>query len=572
VPAIANQLSGDIAIMPEPYSLVRRAWLPVALQDGSRAFVRPCDIVSPCNGQPVVRVDTGRPDCDVSLTELLIGLLAVALGPKDRRQWARRYENPPSCQLLEGALSPLEPALLLDGQGARFFQDLEPLNGEPNGVEALFIDAPGGNTLRENADHFVKRGRNAVLSRAGAAIALATLQTSAPLGGAGHRTSLRGGGPLTTLVVPGTSDWTEPTLWQRLWTNVPYGFAADAKNFTKVFPWLVPTRVSDKGGQATTSSDVHKAQAFFGMPRRIRLVFAENSEGRACDLLSIVDDVVVTGYVTRPWGTNYTGWSRAHPLSPYYKPKPADAEFLPLHLQSSRVGYRDWLGTVIDHQEGSRVPAHCLDAFRERAAEIGQQEIHRHARLLVAGYAMDNMKALDFTEALLPLIIVPDPAAHEAIRTLSRNWIRSADHVATQLVSAVRRALYGSNGTVARDSTLLDGAKSKFWAGTEDAFYMKLREAASSIEDKSPELSEHGDMLRQTAGAAWLGVLKRQALRIFDDAVPIESADSDRIADIIEGRKLLALALNGHGPVGKQLFEALSQPPVSQATRGRKVA
>jgi CRISPR system Cascade subunit CasA len=550
--------------MPEPYSLLRRAWLPVALEDGQRAFVRPCDIASPCNSQPIVRVDTGRPDCDISLTELLIGLLAVALGPKDRRQWAARYRKPPTCEELEAALRPLAAAMILDGEGARFFQDLEALNGEPNGVDALFIDAPGGNTLRENADHFVKRGRTAVLSRAGAAIALATLQTSAPSGGAGHRTSLRGGGPLTTLVLPGTDDQSEPTLWQRLWTNVPYGLAADAERLTEVFPWLLPTRVSDKGGRATTPNDVHHAQAFFGMPRRIRLVFEENSEAQVCDLLDIVDDVVVTGYVSRPWGNNYTGWSRAHPLSPYYKQRPADPEFLPLHLHSSRIGYREWLGMVVETPDGLRVPAQCLDAFRERAEEIEQKTVLRRARLLVAGYAMDNMKPLDFAETLLPLIITTDAEAHNVIKTLARNWVRSADLIATQLVSAVRRALYGTKGNAARDSTVLDGAKSRFWADTEDAFYAKIRAAIISIEASARELSEHRDGLLRTAGATWLNVLKHHALGIFDDAVPIESADSDRIGDIVEGRKLLALALSGHGPVGKKLFQELGQPPVGK--------
>jgi CRISPR system Cascade subunit CasA len=548
-------------IVLEPYSLVRRAWLPVALQDGSRAFVRPSDITSTCNGQPIIRVDTGRPDCDISLAELLIGLVAVALGPKDRRQWAARYPKPPPLAELEAALRPLEAAMILDGDGARFFQDFEALDGEPNRVEALFIDAPGGNALRENADHFVKRGRAAVLSRAGAAIALATLQTSAPAGGAGNRTSLRGGGPLTTIVVPGTDDGSEPTLWQRLWANVPYGFAADATRLTEVFPWLLPTRTSDRGGRSTTPNDVHQAQAFFGMPRRIRLVFDENSEARVCDLLGIVDDTVVTGYVSRPWGTNYTGWSRAHPLSPYYKQKPSDPEFLPLHLQSSRVGYRDWLGMVIETQDGSRVPARCLDAFRERAEEVEQPGIRQHARLLVAGYNMDNMKPLDFAEALLPLIVTPGPEANKLIKTLARKWVRGADLIATQLVSAVRRALYGSRGNTARDSTVLDGTRSRFWADTEEAFYKGLRDAAESIEARASEVSEHRDGLLRTAGAAWLGVLKHHALRIFDDAVPIESADSDRIADIVEGRKLLALALSGYAPVGKKLFDELDQPP-----------
>ena len=195
------------------------------------------------------------------------------------------------------------------------------------------------------------------------------LQTSAPAGGAGHRTSIRGGGPLSTLVVPGASDGEVPTLWQCLWANVVCNLRAEPEEASRVFPWLAPTRVSDKAGITTTPVDVHEGQAFFGMPRRIRLVFQENTCRHACDLLGIVDDTIITGYVTRPWGTNYTAWDRRHPLSPYYRPKDAATEYLPVHLQSSRIGYRQWLvllrhsdlrlprtgRTVAQHGQRSRV-------------------------------------------------------------------------------------------------------------------------------------------------------------------------------------------------------------------------
>jgi CRISPR system Cascade subunit CasA len=161
------------------------------------------------------------------------------------------------------------------------------------------------------------------------------------------------------------------------------------------------------------------------MPRRIRLVFEKNTQGLSCELLGIVDDVIVTGYVTRPWGTNYMAWSRGHPLSPYYKQKPSDPEFLPLHLQSSRIGYREWLGMVMETQTGLRVPARCLDEFRKRAEEIEELEpaAYKRSRLLVAGYAMDNMKPLDFAEALLPLIITGNADADEAIKTVAQSWV-----------------------------------------------------------------------------------------------------------------------------------------------------
>jgi CRISPR system Cascade subunit CasA len=111
---------------------------------------------------------------------------------------------------------PYAAAFSLDGEGPRFLQDFSPLGGEPRPVEALFIEAPGANALKLNTDLLVKRERIRVLSRGSAAMALYTLQQFAPSGGAGHRTSLRGWGPLVTLVVPGAPDNDRPlTLWQK---------------------------------------------------------------------------------------------------------------------------------------------------------------------------------------------------------------------------------------------------------------------------------------------------------------------------------------------------------------------
>ncbi|MCP4406671.1 MAG: type I-E CRISPR-associated protein Cse1/CasA [Gammaproteobacteria bacterium] len=60
-------------------------------------------------------------------------------------------------------------------------------------ISELLIEAPGGNTLKENRDYFVKRGEVNCLCFPCIAMALFTLQTNAPSGGAGHRTSFGSG-------------------------------------------------------------------------------------------------------------------------------------------------------------------------------------------------------------------------------------------------------------------------------------------------------------------------------------------------------------------------------------------
>lgn len=557
------------------FSLLTSLWLPVVLDDGRRVFVRPCDIGADFEQRTIIRIATGRADCDTSLAELLIGMLAVSFSPATSRDWRKRFNQPPSAEELQAAFAPFAAAFVLDGTGPRFFQDFEVFNGEVNGVDALFIDAPGDNTLKENADHFVKRGRTSLLSRAGAAIALASLQISAPSGGAGHRTSLRGGGPLTTMVIPGTQKGTPPSLWQKLWANVPDGGGVEPGNLAHVFPWLANTRTSDpkNAGITTTPSDVHLHQVFFAMPRRIRLIFKDNTDHLPCDLLGIIDDVVVAGYVTKPWGVNYSGWSRSHPMSPYYKVKETDAEFLPLHLQASRIGYRQWLGMVLSTQKGLRVPAACLATWSRRAQDFegADKAIARDARLLVAGFAMDKMKPLDYAEELLPLVATGDEDCDQHIRAITHDFVYAADVAANQLVSATKLALFGEKGKADRDSTVLDAVKSRFWADSEAGFYDNLHAIMASVEARRANLVETIDDLRTSQGAQWLLALRHICLDIFDATAPIDDAGGDRITDVIAGRKMLGLMFAGYGKAGPALFEALGQPRVEQSKKlGRK--
>jgi CRISPR system Cascade subunit CasA len=554
--------------MPTSYHLLEQRWIPVALANGQRDFVRLCDISRP----DILRISTGRPDCDISLTEFLIGMLAVAVGPKDDDAWVERFHKPPTADELQAAFAPFADALVLDGEGPRFFQDRDALDGEAGPISGLLIDAPGASTQRDNADHFVKRGHTQCLSRAGAAIVLATLQTSAPSGGAGHRTSLRGGGPLTTLVMPGSAG--VPTLWQLLWANVPCGLAASPADHKRIFPWLAPTRVSDKSGVTTTPADVHAAQAFFGLPRRIKLNFAPNSDRRPCDLLDITDDVIVTGYITRPWGTNYDGWSKGHPLSPYYRVKPTDLAYLPVHLQSARVGYREWLGFAIGAEDDGRVPAKCVHDFKRRAGRYfrGKDAVIRtEARMLAAGYAMDNMKPLDFGEALMPLIVASTPEANDMIKRQAEALIEAAKLVASQLTTSVKIGLYGEGAKADGDSSVLYPVRDRFWADSEGAFFATLKDTAENFDTAKDDLQDrHGD-IKAALGDAWRVHMTKHALRIFDDTVPIESAESKRMVDVINARKMLLLALTGYGKLGDKLFKSLAlQPPEKKPKTDKK--
>ncbi|MEQ1613700.1 MAG: type I-E CRISPR-associated protein Cse1/CasA [Hyphomicrobiaceae bacterium] len=558
--------------MSVSYNLLREPWIPVALDDGRRVFVRPCEISEPHDGQAILRVATGRPDCDISLTEFLIGLLAVTVGPKNQRDWLKRYRTAPSRADLEAAFAPLTPAMNLDGEGPRFFQDWNKFDGRSWPCASLFGDAPGDNAIKENSDHFIKRGRYKRLSRAGAAVALLTLQSIAPAGGSGQFSALRGPGPMTTLILPASRSGGSANLWEMLWANVPAHFDGQIHDLGRIFPWMSPTRTAASVG-ITTPDHVATAQCFFGMPRRVKLNFTELSDVAQCDLLGCFDSTCITTFEMKSGGTNYDAWPSVHPLTPVLKPG-AQQAFRSYQLRSARVGYRQWSGIVSATASGLSLPAKSIVEFARRATDLDDPE-KKASRILAAGYVFKpgQATALDFGEALLPLIVTGDARADDEVHRFAEQFVTAADLIANQLSNVVKRALFGEAAKADRGSTVLDAVRQRFWADTEQDFYAALRDSADLLVEAKGELGDKIDAIRMARGMAWLGKMRAAALAVFDETAPIDDAAGDKIKDLIEGRRLLTFALRGYGAVGGQVFTALWQPQVeTKARKGRKAA
>lgn len=548
--------------MPLNFSLLDQRWLPVRRESGAVDHIRPCDVTSGRADDPIVSFAWPRADLDAAAREFLIGLLSTACSSAivDFEAWESWWEEPPEPETLNKAFAPFAAAFVLDGDGPRFMQDLDPLEvGESLEVAALLIDSPGANTLKRNGDFFVKRGRISFLARGAAAMSLYALQTFAPSGGAGHRTSLRGGGPLTTLVVPnGPHPDRPPTLWRSLWTNVCWDedWPDPSDDLKAVFPWLAPTRISD-AGRTTTPMDVHPAQAYWGMPRRIRLDFVANGNGEPCSLTGDVDGVIVPTYRTRPHGQNYEAWNRTHPLTPYYRTKPKSAEWLPVHPQPGRIGYRDWVGLVVQDAKDdtpTRMPAKAVFEGRKRLSDIGHPGT---VRLLASGFDMDNMKARGFVESQMPLHLFTDEVSLHA-EPLIRNLVLAAREAANAVSYQVGRA------EMPRDVPDADKgdrhvAAARFWEQTEPLFFRQL----DSLKDRlAPLVSDQDqrEVFLQEIGRAWLGALRRVGLSVFGALVPLDTLDFRSLANRINARRDLVTTFNGRNKSGVALFRTLRLP------------
>lgn len=301
-------------------NLLHEPWMPVRLSDGRREWVAPTRLSDPA----VVAFDADRADFNGALAQFAVGLLQTCSLAQRGLQWKRLFENPPDEAELQKWFDPHVSAFVLDGDGARFMQDFElrASDGSPTVISSLLIESPGENAVKNNSDHFVKREHVQRLCPHCTAAALFTLQTNAPAGGAGIRTSLRGGGPLTTLLIAESASGALRPLWYTLWLNVldragirqvGGNDELDVPCFT--FPWMAPMDRIQRADGETAPSQVHPLHHFWGMPRRIRLDFNAPLVGH-CDVCGRLSDRCVQQYVSRPHGFNYKGaWK--HPLSQY---------------------------------------------------------------------------------------------------------------------------------------------------------------------------------------------------------------------------------------------------------------
>ncbi len=523
------------------FSLLSKPWLPVHLSDGNTAWIRPAEIASPVGGQVITGFAWERPDFDAAAREFMIGLLSTACAGRleDTDTWSEWLDTPPDALTLDKNFASLAPYFELDGPDARFLQDSEAIAGEGIPIGQLLIDAPGANTLKKNLDHFVHRDRVVRLSRAAAAMALYTLQTFAPTGGQGHFVGLRGGGPLSTLVFP-TPDGTSPLLlWTCLWLNaVPLDSprALDTRaHAAQVFPWAGPTRTSE-AGQTINSENTMPAHAFWGMPRRIRLQFSSNTDRLPCDLTGLVDETIVTAFSMRTNGLKYSFLE--HPLSPYYRTKASSMEWLAVHPQPERLGYRHWLGLVLgddDAGKGLRKPAAVVQVANKRLKDFPAAQ--RPGRLIAAGFDMDNMKARGFVESEMPVYPVDHDRA-DRMRALARHMIESADLAARALAGELRNALaHGGDG-----SSIL-AVRRSLWDETEDRFYRTIEALATMPEGGQYE----ADQFLMRSRVDWHAALVNTALRLFDRTVPLDEIGMLRTSQmhkLVKARDGLQKTLN----------------------------
>ncbi|MGE4504409.1 MAG: type I-E CRISPR-associated protein Cse1/CasA [Desulfovibrionaceae bacterium] len=503
------------------FNLLTEPWLPVRRKSGAVERIAPWMVAG--GDDPPVALAAPRPDFQAVLHELLIGLLQTACPPADRAAWRAWLAKPPEPETLRRAFEPLEPFFELLGEpgGApRFMQDLElrEKGGVANPASALIITEPTGKTLGDGTDFFLRRGGVEGLCPACAAMALFTLQAYAPGGGQGHRTGLRGGGPMTTIVL-GRDLWT--TLWSNVLLAAPGQPAEPEADLPgRVFPWAAPTRTSE-GGTVFLPEDAHPLHCFWAMPRRIALLPEEVAGPEPCSLCGQESATVIRRYVTKNFGCNYADtWT--HPLTPYRDPGTGKPLFS-VKGQAGITGYRHWMGLVYGNAEGhaqNTRPAACVSNYRKNAPAP-------EATLLAAGYNMDNMKAVQWCEGTFPVLRLPGGEGEEWLEFLRaevESLVLATDAMRSNLVKALKEALLGKKSKAKANQGVLEEVSMEVWNRTVAAFYQCAAGiidaiAAESGEENGTQAEPHNEEDAEAARLAlkrgWFNLLASVADELF---------------------------------------------------------
>lgn len=567
-----------------PFNLITDPWLPVRRLSGKRGWIAPAQITSHFADDPILALDFPRPDWNAAVTELLIGMLATVMAPEDTREWADAWATPPAPEALCERLARIAFAFDLDGDGRRCFQDIDPLtDSDSKPITALLIDAPGENAEKKNTDLFVKRSEAQALSPAYAAAALVTLQTYAPAGGQGNRTSMRGGGPLTTLPLPrrkvATAAAALTTLWDVVWASVPGQDAIGAipseatdPLWAQVFPWLAATRTSEND-RGTLPDDGHPLQQFFGMPRRIRLDFAAAAQDR-CTFDGPASDTLARSFRQKNYGVKYDGWE--HSLSPHRVDKKAG--LLPFHPQPGGATYRDWLTWVETPADKTTQRASVLQAWGERLKRLRAYKGYGEgfdtaetwqSSVQACGFDMDNMKARAWLEARIPYFDPPPGNNGDewsaSFRVRAAQLVAGAEEAAGALRTQVKIACTGKlnrEGRFRAAETLPKDAYAdlveRFWRETETDFSTALAELRTKPDDPDKEIRE-----------TFLKRLRSKALALFDDIAGTDDLADQDARRIVEARSSLQFAFNATGGVRKALDIMTEEAKQKAASRRR---
>lgn len=248
-------------------------WVPVRADGGTGAFhlltYRQL-LCEPGNWQ----VSLPRDDLELACLQLLVCMTQVMFLPEDTQTLCERLAEPLSPEAFDAGIAPCQDWFDLDHPTQPFMQSRGVKAAEDTPIQKLLVGLPEGN----NHAFFNEAGEVRHLSGALAAIALFNQATNAPSFGGGFKGSLRGGGPITTLVAG--RDLRE-TIWHNVLTRPriqerQIGMPGSGEDQPT---WVRP--IQEK--ETIRWNEIGLARGLFWQPARVELIRAGATA--PCDVL-----------------------------------------------------------------------------------------------------------------------------------------------------------------------------------------------------------------------------------------------------------------------------------------------
>ena len=510
-------------------NLLQDKWITVIRKNGGTEKIAPYQITDQIDSNPIVEIITPRPDFKGALYQFLIGLFQTVYAPKNETEWEDNFNTPPSPEDLKKETDKVAFAFDLFGEKIRFMQDVSlDANCNSANISALFIESPGENTLKENKDFFTKRGSIDNVCNRCAATALFTLQTNSPSGGQGHLTSIRGGGPLTTVLKYNSTkkeDFKFNTVWSDIWINIlPENlFSKEPKKGEKyetIFPWVTDKFYKQNSkGSKTTIVNLNPFGVYWSYPRRIQL--EQTKESIVCDICNQESNESIKSFLVKGYGLDYGGGGWVHPLSPYYftKDKELGETWFPYHPQPGGIIYNQWMSFIYGIKNKDK-NAKVLSYFFENRKISEEQSI-----VWAFGFDMDNMKARNWYESLIPIYNI-EPKYIDKYESEISKILQVATQVANNLQTKVKDAWFNDGAKPKGD---FDYLKISFFKATEAKFYNLAKSIRDSLGKEIP--------FDNNAKEDWLKYLNTESLTVFELYVEAGSIEFENIKRIVDARR-----------------------------------
>ncbi|ENU5182915.1 type I-E CRISPR-associated protein Cse1/CasA, partial [Escherichia coli] len=272
-----------------------------------------------------------------------------------------------------------------------------------------------------------------------------------------------------------------------------------------VFPWLAPTRTSELDGAVVTDEQVNKLQAYWGMPRRIRIDFKTTSIGN-CDICGRQSDALLGLMSLKNYGVQYVMWR--HPLTPYRLPLKEGGDFYSVKPQPGGLIWRDWLGLIEvgNSKNNTELPAQVVKLLN--ASNLKQTRVG----LWGFGFDFEDMKVRCWYEHHFPLLLNKKEDLIPKLRLAAQ----AASHILSLLHRALKEAWFSEKKTTKLDFGFVD---IDFWNKTQHRFLRLVR--------KIEEGQDPYELLSKWQKEMWLF-----ARQDFDDRVftnPYEPVDLERV-------------------------------------------